>query len=102
MFKAAQPFHNSSTIVTIYNASIKMGLNGKQCLKARFITVNALDALKYLLMHFELQSLSEMYYFGFKLKVYVHMINVFSKVNYPLIFFMSQISFLKFILSKYS
>lgn len=58
VFKTAQPSHTPSTTVATYNASKKKKkkrLNEELCynLNARFITKNALNALKYILMNFD-------------------------------------------------
>lgn len=56
MFKTAQTFHTLSTIFATYDTSKKGGgLNGKLCynLKARFITINYWNDLKYIFDEFK-------------------------------------------------
>lgn len=81
--------HNLSTPLqlqsqpTMHQKKKKRRLNKELCynLKARFITKNALNAIKYILMNFETQSLSKMHTCGYKAKVYMHMISICLQVN---------------------
>lgn len=79
--------HNLSTPLQLQSQPTmhqkKMRLNKELCynLNVRFITKNALNAIKYILMNFETQSLNKMHTCGYKAKVYMHMINICLKVN---------------------
>lgn len=52
-------------------------------LKVGFITIHALNDLKYIFINFELQNLTEIHYCRFKLKIYVHVIKICLEVNLP-------------------